>query len=246
MLGVADVAGYLLERKLLSPRAVVDGGLRVVDASRLNRVFVVTAEHERCFVLKLAGAVDDTGVAHEAAVLERLRSPDPGGGLASCLPEVVTYDSGEGVLILEATPGARDLVLHHRLGRFSVTLAREAGRALGMLHSVPSTGLDGLPTFLDPGWRRGMHRPDLAEAHSMSTGALDLIALVQGSDELCCPARRARCGAARGVGHPRRCPLGQLPGDPWPRVGPLDAIAADRLGDGGARRPCRGCRRVLR
>ena len=52
MLGAADVPGYLLDRKLLSPSAVVAGGLRVVDASRLNRVFVVTAEDERCFVLK--------------------------------------------------------------------------------------------------------------------------------------------------------------------------------------------------
>jgi aminoglycoside phosphotransferase (APT) family kinase protein len=184
MLDLADIPKYLMDRNLLGPEAVVDGQLQVVDASRLNRVFVVTAEQEQGFVLKLTGEVGDAGVAHEAAVLERLRAVDPDGKLASWLPEVVSYDPGEGALVLEATPGARDLGRHHQRGRFSVILAHAAGRALGMLHSLPTAAL-GLPTSIDSDWRRALHRPDLASVNDSSTGALDLIRLVQRSAELC-------------------------------------------------------------
>jgi aminoglycoside phosphotransferase (APT) family kinase protein len=185
VLGAADVAGYLLERKLLSPRAVVDGSLRVEDASRLNRVFVVTAERERCFVLKLAGEAGEMGVAQEAAVLERLRAADPDGSLSSYLPVLVGYHRAEGVLILEAVPGARDLTRQHRRGRFSVALAREAGRALALVHTVEPAALDGLPAGTDPAWQLDLHRPDLEAVQTLSGAALELTRLIQRSEELC-------------------------------------------------------------
>jgi aminoglycoside phosphotransferase (APT) family kinase protein len=181
----ADVATYLLERKLLSLRAVVDGGLRVVDVSRRNRVFLVTAEHERCFVLKLAGEPGDTGVAREAAVLERLQSPHVGGELATRLPAMVDYDSSEGVLILEATPEAQDLRRHHACGRFSRTLAQEAGRALALLHAIPPAALSDLATPSDPTWILQVHRPDLDTLRTLSAASVELIRVVQSSEELC-------------------------------------------------------------
>jgi hypothetical protein len=63
VLDLADIEPYLTERGLLSARAVVDGGLRVADVSRLNRVFLVTAEGERCLVVKLADEPGSVGVA---------------------------------------------------------------------------------------------------------------------------------------------------------------------------------------
>jgi aminoglycoside phosphotransferase (APT) family kinase protein len=185
VLGAADVAGYLLDRKLLGPRAVVDGGLRVADASRLNRVFVVTAEGERCYVLKLAGGAGNAGVAREAAVLERLRRLDPGGSLAWLLPVVVAYDAAEGVLILESAADARDLRRHHARGRFSCVLAREAGRALALLHAIPPRALDGLPHAPHPTGRTQMHRPDLNTMFTLSEAAVELTRILQGADELC-------------------------------------------------------------
>jgi aminoglycoside phosphotransferase (APT) family kinase protein len=185
VLGAADVAGYLLDRKLLSPRAVVDGELRIEDASRLNRVFVVTAEGERCYVLKLAGEAGEAGVAREAAVLERLHSLDPGGSLASLLPVVVAYDTDQGMLILESAADARDLRRHHARGRFSCVLAREAGRALALLHAVPPGALDGLPHAPHPTGRTQLHRPDLDTMFTLSEAAVELTRIIQGSDELC-------------------------------------------------------------
>jgi aminoglycoside phosphotransferase (APT) family kinase protein len=181
VLDVADVAGYLLRRKLLSPRAVVDGGLLVVDASRLNRVFLVTAQCGPSYVVKLAGAAGDAGVAHEAAVLSRLRS-DP---LAAHLPNVVSYDATDRVLVLEAAPGARDLVRHHRRGRFSVALAREAGRALAQLHATPRGALDGIPSPPHPTTNTPVHRLDLDTMRTLSAAAVELIRILQSFDDLC-------------------------------------------------------------
>jgi aminoglycoside phosphotransferase (APT) family kinase protein len=185
VLGAADVAGYLLERKLLSPRAVVDGSLRVEDASRLNSVYVVTAEGERCYVVKLAGGTGDAGAEREAAVLERLRSLQPDGPLASCLPTLVAYDSAEGVLIFESPPDARDLTSQHARGRFSCALAGEAGRALALLHAVPPAALDGLPHAPHLSWGTQVHRPDLDMVRTLSAAAIELTRIVQGLDELC-------------------------------------------------------------
>jgi Ser/Thr protein kinase RdoA (MazF antagonist) len=184
MLELADVAPYLLDQGLISPRAVVDGGLRVVDRSRLNRVYVVTADGERCLVLKLAAEPGYGGIEHEALVLEKLRSRDPGGPLASSLPVLVACDADQGLLILEATPTARDLARHHRGGRFSATLAREAGRMLGVLHSLPTSTLPrpGAATF---GQSLGAYIPALTELQTMSTAEMSLLRLVQHSEELC-------------------------------------------------------------
>jgi aminoglycoside phosphotransferase (APT) family kinase protein len=183
VLGAADITGYLLDRKLLNPRAVVDGALRIEDVSRLNRVFVVTARDERCFVLKFAGRTGDGGIAREAAVLERLRSLEPGGPLASCLPALVAYDRSDGVLVLESEAGARDLGVHHARGRFSRALAREAGRSLALVHAIPPDAL-GLPHVPHLARTAELHRPDLDRMFTLSGAAVDLTRIVQGLDEL--------------------------------------------------------------
>ena len=180
MLDVADVAVYLLQRELLSPRAVVDGGLRVVDASRLNRVFVVTAEGEPCFVVKAADGAGGAGVAREAAVLKRLAAVD---GLAPWLPRLVAHDQAEGLIVLESARHARDLTRHHARGRFSCALARDAGRALALLHALPPAALDVAPADPTPALR--VHEPDLESVLEMSPAAVELMRIVQGSHELC-------------------------------------------------------------
>jgi hypothetical protein len=180
VLGVADVAGYLLDQRLLDPRAVVHGGLCVVDSTRLNRVFIVTAENERCLVLK-AGP----GVAREAAVLERLRLADERGRLAPSLPVLVAHDRAERVLVFESAPEARDLAAHHARGRFSCALAREVGRALALLHAVPPVALDGLARTPHSTWGTHVHRPDLDTLRTLSAAAVELTRIVQGSEELC-------------------------------------------------------------
>jgi aminoglycoside phosphotransferase (APT) family kinase protein len=180
VIGASDVAGYLLDRKLLSPRAVVDGRFRVVDSSRLHPVFVVTAQ-DRCFVLKLGGAA----VAREAAVLARLSLADRSGTSMSPFPALVAYDGSEGALIFESAPNARDLAAHHARGRFSCALAREAGRALALTHALPPAALQALPDPQRPASSNHVHRPDLDTLRTLTAAATDLTRVIQGSDELC-------------------------------------------------------------
>lgn len=185
MLDLADVAPYLIDKGLIGARAVVDGGFRVADVSRLNRVFLVTAEGERCFVLKVAGEAGGARVAREAAVLEQLWSVVDSGDLALSVPALVDYDDAQSVLVLESAPDARDLARHHARGRFSCALAREAGRTLALVHSVPLTALNGLHPPADPtSWIR-LHEPDLETIHGMSPAAEELTRIIQGIDDLC-------------------------------------------------------------
>ena len=184
VLELADIEPYLRDRGLISARAVVDGGLRVTDVSRLNRVFLVTAENERGLVVKLADESSSVGTAREAAVLEWLWSCG-GHELTRFLPVVVEYDAQEGALILEGRFGARDLTRHHARGRFSCGLARQAGRALAALHEVDPGTVAGFPSGIEPAAGPRLHKPDLDEVHARSTAALELTEVIQRSAELC-------------------------------------------------------------
>ena len=55
MLGHSQIAHYLLSLGLLKPRAVVEDGLTVVDASRRNCVFIATTRSGPTYVVKQAG-----------------------------------------------------------------------------------------------------------------------------------------------------------------------------------------------
>jgi aminoglycoside phosphotransferase (APT) family kinase protein len=176
---LADVPAYLLDRGLLDPRAVVDRRLRVSDSSRLNRVYLVTAEGEPSLVVKAGSRVD-----REAAVLERLHRAGH-QGLAAFLPSVVFADPAREVLVLESPPEARDLTRHHAGGRFSRALAREAGRGLAALHATPPDVLRGLRPPGDGDSALRVHLPDVAAVHEMSPAARELTRIIQGLEDLC-------------------------------------------------------------
>ena len=173
----ADVAPFLLSRGLLGARAIVDGRLRIEDASRRNRVFLVTARGAPGYVVKLAAVPGDRGVEREATVLERLAA-------SALAPDRVLHDAATGVLVLALPEGAHDLAEHHARGRFPVTLARAAGKALAALHALPPSILDGVPAA-DPHALLAIHRPDLAMLRGMSAAGVELVRLIQASAALC-------------------------------------------------------------
>ena len=155
------------------------GGCGWRTSSRLNRVFIVTAEGDRSLILKIARHSGSTGVAREAAVLERLWSRDE-VALGAFLPKVIEHDQAQGVLILEATPGGRDLARQHRGGRFSRVLAGQAGGALARLHESPPDVLHGLPGAADPTLALRPHEPDWEFTCEMSSAAEELTRIIQG------------------------------------------------------------------
>jgi aminoglycoside phosphotransferase (APT) family kinase protein len=178
-LDLEEVGPYLLERGLLTPRAVVEGQFRVEDVSRLNRVFFVTSEPG--FVLKVAAPDDPGRLQRESTVLERLaRVP----ALVGRIPRVAARDRDRGVLVLHALGRAQHLRRCQRPGQFSRLLARAAARALAGLHALPPDMADGLAPTWPPGAVFRAHDLDLRGLRSLSGAGIDLIRLIQGDRRL--------------------------------------------------------------
>src|SRR5579884_3509285 len=105
MLTQNDVVPYLMQRKLLSAEAIVDGNLSIVDASRRNRNFKVASEQGPCLLLKQGvGAERMATISNEATVYQNLLAKE---GLGRYLPSFYGYDPEEAVLILELLPDAQ-------------------------------------------------------------------------------------------------------------------------------------------
>ena len=185
MLDLDSVAAYLLERGLLHRDAVVDGSLLIVDRSRRNVVFIVTAEIGRSFVVKIGRREHGFTVAREAAILGLLAGHK---AVSAMLPSIALDDRAADVLVLETAASTHDLVRHHgehARGRFSQALARAAGTALARLHALPAATLANVHPPVERAWGLRVHDPDLATIRAMSAGELELVALVQRSGELC-------------------------------------------------------------
>lgn len=183
MLEQSDVVGYLLDRKLLRPHAVVDGTVVVRDASSRNRIFVVDGGHASSFVLKQGTNPEGiAAVAREAAVYQLLAQH--GDRIANYLPTVWEFDRTAQVLILGRRSGDRDLRRHQiRTGRFSRALATAIGDALGALHQETTETVAALPARPAP-WVLSVHQPNLSIFRDASSAALELIRIVQSAPEL--------------------------------------------------------------
>jgi aminoglycoside phosphotransferase (APT) family kinase protein len=183
VLDIADVLPYLLERDLVSAGAVVDGSLRIVDRSRRNRIFVVTLNGARGLVVKQAYDGDLAGVQHETTVLQRLRTADR--RLARKLPVPIFHDAAAGILVLEAAREPQDLRERHAHGRYSRELAAQIGRALALLHAMPPAVLGDQASPFDARSALRMHRPRIRDADHLTDAAIELVAAIQRSEELC-------------------------------------------------------------
>jgi len=178
LLQQADVVAYLLERGLLTPSAVVDGGVIVRDASSRSRNFAVERRDGPGYLLKQGlGAEGALTVAHEARVYHDLGVQ--ASGFAVHLPRCYGYDCERGILILELIGGAEDLRAYHvRTGGFPSVLGEQLGRALARLHrDVPA-----LPGPALAPWVLSIHRPGVAVFHDTSAAGLQLIKIIQGTD----------------------------------------------------------------
>jgi aminoglycoside phosphotransferase (APT) family kinase protein len=181
----SQIAHYLLALGLVNPRAVIEQAMTVVDVSRRNSVFVTTTVGGPCHVVKQAGPGTEGTLAHEAAVLRALASEPSLAGLA---PRLVHYDDAAVRLVLRSPASA---VAWGEQTRVSCLAARALGRALAAVHAA-RPDLDGTPPAVDRLWGLSLPEPPLERVRDMSGGALDALARVQGSRELCDRLRRLR------------------------------------------------------
>ena len=178
-----EVVPYLLKRRLIDPKAVVEGEVTVVNASRRNRVFKVISEQGPCYLLKQAVDREATAtVAHEAAVYRYLQRASGNGGFVPYLPGFHGYDDRENILILEYLHNA--LSQHEYIsnrGRFSTAHAKILGKALGALHSRNPLADNGerLRLSQQPPWALSIHQPDMRIFREVSSTNLQLIKILQ-------------------------------------------------------------------
>ncbi len=193
MLGQAEVAGFLLERGLITPRSIVEGDLVVRDASSRNRNFRVERRSGASYLLKHGvGQEGVATVAHEAGVYQALTDADP--LLRRYLPAFYGYDAAERVLILELVGSSRDARTHYlRHGRFSMQHGAAMGQALGRLHRLTRLGTPALAPERAP-WVLSAHRPSLSLFRDSSAASIELVKIIQHAPGFAAHLDRLRAG----------------------------------------------------
>jgi aminoglycoside phosphotransferase (APT) family kinase protein len=189
MLTQRDVAAYLLERGLVEPKAVVEGDLMVLDASRRNANFQVISEHAPSYLVKQGvGAQREATIANEAATYDFLLRSAP-STFRRFLPARHLYSGQDHVLVLELLRPARTLQQYHaRTGRFPLWLAAELAEALAAVHSFDADTVaahspaSARPIAAKPApWVLSLHQPSMELYHQMSNANLQIVRVLQSS-----------------------------------------------------------------
>ncbi|HYP20257.1 MAG TPA: aminoglycoside phosphotransferase family protein [Chloroflexia bacterium] len=189
MLTQRAVAAYLLERGLVEPKAVVEGDLVVLDASRRNANFQVISEHGPSYLVKQGvGEQREATIANEAAAYEFLLQSGP-STFRRFLPARHLYSSQEHVLVLALLRPARTLQQYHaRTGRFPLWLAAEMAEVLAAVHSFDADSVAAhSPARIEPfavkpaPWVLSLHQPSMEIYHQISNANLQIVSVLQSS-----------------------------------------------------------------
>jgi hypothetical protein len=192
-----QVAGYVLESGLVSPREVVEARLSVHDRSSRHATFLVKLGEEGGYALKHgAEAEGEIAVRREAAVYRRLA--ELGGAAMHYLPPFERFDEERGILVIGLLSGWEDMrSFHAREDRFPPDVAAALGEALGTIHRETlrddddERRPDAAPLVL------GVHRPSLDLFRDASATTIALIKLIQGAPALCTQLDELRAGWRR-------------------------------------------------
>lgn len=172
----------LLRTGHLTVEAVMSG-LRIIDASRRHRDWIVRTDTGPSFVAKQAfGPDEQVTLGREAAVYTRLS--ETASAVAGALPRLIAYDPGRRLLVLELVEGGSIAETLDGHGPPTVVPAAALGHVLARLHE---TGLDLLePDQLPsaPPWVLDIHRPNLAWFQTSSEAGLLLRTEIQQRPDL--------------------------------------------------------------
>jgi 5-methylthioribose kinase len=178
-----ELVRYLVDHKMLAPQAIVDGEVAIKDVSSRNANFVVECSAQpSLFVKQAVDAATWTGLEREAAAYlllqERSRTA------AKSMPQLLHYDRSEQLLVLELFERSRSLRDYHvQSGRFSKAISRRVGEILGaMTRDIKVFDLDSWHASAP--WSLSIHRPDLSLFADVSGATLELIKLLQSSQDL--------------------------------------------------------------
>ncbi len=180
----------------MSSAAVVGDGVSVVNASRRNgNLKVINGKGPHYFLKQETRGSPPrrrkfATVAYEAAVYELLATVYSGRAGFHALPRYYAFDSAEQVLIIEAFLESTTLRDHClRRGRFPSTIARLLAAALAECHNTSPLERTHVTKSLrapeKPPWVFFLPVPDQWVYLHSSLASLDLIKIIQESDQLC-------------------------------------------------------------
>jgi aminoglycoside phosphotransferase (APT) family kinase protein len=186
----SQVAHYLLSLGLVNPRAVLEEDLTVTDTSRRNSVYLVRASSGPTYVVKQAEPSLAASLANEAAVIRGLAQLP---GLAGHVPELAHHDAASARLVLRSPAGAIAWGDPRRPPRIA---AQVLGRVLASVHQA-RLELESPAHDSERLWGLWLPEPSSEQLNQMSAAALDLLARVQASQELCDRLLRLRDALGR-------------------------------------------------
>jgi hypothetical protein len=187
-----ELVRYLLRKRLVTSKCIIEGDVRIADVSRRNRNFAVLT-HNHSYLIKQAR---DSGcqntIANEAALYSLFNSESMRGAesdaahtLRNYLPHFFSYDDEEHALLLEFMSRARDLGEHQfRCGRFPCGIAGLIGHALSLLHRISyRNGIGEKDSFWQKApWILTIHQPTVRQVASMTEGQVEVVKLLQNQE----------------------------------------------------------------
>jgi hypothetical protein len=191
MLTVDAVVPFLLQRGLIQEWMVADRQLQVVDVSRRNRNFKFIDDGGPGYFLK-QGAPGEAAraVAHEAQLYHWFIKHPSSARLAPLLPQCGFYEADSCTLVLELVEEAQSIYEYHWRHRgLTSALGLALGDALGTLHQLTAAAAASA-MFEGPVPGRAaryllLHHPGIEAFTTVSGGSLEVVRLVQGSEEVC-------------------------------------------------------------
>jgi hypothetical protein len=202
MLDVDTAVGYLLDKKLIGPDAILDGELTVKSAARRNRNLRVETAAGGYLIKQPDNSVEggDRTLRAEVGFYVFCQQEAAAAAMAEVLPRLVFFDPDRLLFALELLPAATSL--WQRLlagGRDSIPreAGRQVGRALGVIHRTfrepalwTAPALAGLSSAIP--WVMMVHQPGPELLSTISPANYEILRILQTQGELAASLDRLR------------------------------------------------------
>jgi aminoglycoside phosphotransferase (APT) family kinase protein len=189
-----DVVQYLIDTAIIESSHILASEFEVVALPRRNNNFMVFNPAGESVMVKQAVSADRAlTLAREAAAYRVLHH---GGRPVSWLPRFHLYDDTQGVLVVGLHSEATTMKQRVKAsGRVSRQTATQFGKALAAVHAQPASSRPAVvPETVrsGPPWILYLDCPDVSALETSSSAALEMIRIVQSSEQACVTLRECR------------------------------------------------------
>lgn len=137
-----NVVPYLIERSVMDTKSIVEGDLKIVDASRRNRNLQVIRKNDTSFLIKQPSATDASNVmsVKKEALLYLLMQTDADfASLKDIAPRILDFDEQRTIMITEFVTNAHTLNNYEHFiagGELRKEESIELGRLMAKYHKA--------------------------------------------------------------------------------------------------------------